>query len=264
MQTPVTIAILSLVAASGPAPVCNRIAAEEARQGVASDGEHVYAVDNSRIGKYRIADGRRVAGWQGDPARFPHLNSCTVHGRELVCAASNYPALPQTSRAEFFDRRTLRHLRSHDFGPTDGSLTVLFRKKHAWWGVLAQYDGKGGQPGKDHSNTRLVRYAAGFREDASWTFPPDALAEIRPQSISGAVARRGGAFLASGHDKPVIYVLMVPRRGRELELTAKIPVTTQGQAIALDPRRPDMLWSISRSQRSLVMSSLRPDGLCPR
>jgi hypothetical protein len=256
------LAVVSLATPSEPAPVCKRIASDEARQGVASDGVHAYAVDNSRIGKYRISDGRRVAGWSGDPARFPHLNSCAVDGARLVCAASNYPALPHASRAEFFDRRTLRHLRSHDFGETDGSLTVIFRNGHLWWAVFAHYDGKGGQPGKDHRATRLVRMDEHFRQEASWTFPPEVLAEISPSSISGAAAGPDGTLIASGHDRPVVYVLDAPRPGAELVLRARIEVATHGQAIGADPRRPAMLWSISRAERAVVMSSLRPDRSC--
>src|SRR3546814_2195672 len=67
------------------------IAAPEADQGVASDRSHVYAIDNYAIGKYDKASGKRVAGWEGDPKLFPHLNSCAVVKAELVCAASNYP-----------------------------------------------------------------------------------------------------------------------------------------------------------------------------
>ena len=76
-------------AEEAPAEVVHRIAAPEARQGVASDGKHVFAIDNNVIAKYRIADDKRLAEWRGDPAQFPHINSCTIASRELVCAASN-------------------------------------------------------------------------------------------------------------------------------------------------------------------------------
>ena len=86
---------LAQEASSPPAErVSLRLSAPEANQGAASDGRFVYAIDNDRIGKYRIDTGKRVAHWQGDRRLFPHMNSCTVAGRELVCAASNYPAVP--------------------------------------------------------------------------------------------------------------------------------------------------------------------------
>ena len=103
---------IALALLTAAAPVALRIPAEEANQGVASDGTYVYAIDNDRIGKYEIATGKRIAGWQGERTLFPHMNSCTVVKHELVCAASNYPAVPQTSAVEIFDTRTLRHLRS--------------------------------------------------------------------------------------------------------------------------------------------------------
>jgi hypothetical protein len=44
-----------------PSPVTLRMTAAEAHQGAASDGTYLYAIDNDRIGKYRIATGEKVA-----------------------------------------------------------------------------------------------------------------------------------------------------------------------------------------------------------
>src|SRR5687767_4369755 len=103
------VAVSAAIAAAQSAPPRAelRISAPEARQGVASDGRFAFAIGNHRIGKYAIASGRRVASWRGDPKRFPHINSCTLVGRELVCAASNYPALPPASSVEVFDANRL-------------------------------------------------------------------------------------------------------------------------------------------------------------
>ncbi len=88
----------------------HRFAAPEARQGAVADRRFVYAIGNSEIALYDKASGRRVRHWQGDPARFPHLNSCIVR-RRLVCAGSNYPAVPMRSMVVWFDRRTLQPVR---------------------------------------------------------------------------------------------------------------------------------------------------------
>lgn len=251
----------ALVAASGPgsatAPVVKRIAAEEARQGVAADRGHVYAVDNNRIGKYRKSDGKRVAQWTGDPALFPHLNSCAMAGGELVCAASNYPAVPQASSAEFFDPKTMRHTRSHAFGITEGSLTVLDWRGGFWWAVFAQYDGKGGEPGKDNRYTQLVKLDAQFRPLARWTFPAEVLKRMAPRSASGASWSRDGMLAVSGHDLPEIYLLSLPEAGTALRLERIVPVATEGQAIDWDPQGEGLMWSISRADRSLVLSDIR-------
>jgi len=245
-----------LIGATEPAPELRRIPAEEARQGVASDGRFVYAVDNSRIGKYRIADGKRVAQWTGDPALVPHLNSCTVVRRELVCASSNYPAVPQISSVEFFDRVTLRHLRSHRFGPTDGSLTALDRHGGAWWAVFAQYDGKGGAPGKDHRATRLARLDEKFAQTGQWRLPPELLARLSPYSVSGASWSSARLLALTGHDRPEIYLVSLPRKPGTAKLEAIVPVATEGQAIDWEPGRRKLLWSISRRDRALVLSDL--------
>ena len=68
MLTAIGLALaLAQPAQPAAAPVERRIQAPEARQGIASDGSFVYAVDNQRLGKYAISTGRRVASWSGDP-----------------------------------------------------------------------------------------------------------------------------------------------------------------------------------------------------
>lgn len=239
-----------------PAPVALTLHADEAHQGVASDGTYVYAIDNNRIGKYRISNGERVAQWTGERRLFPHMNSCTVAERELVCAASNYPAVPQTSAIEFFDLRTLRHLRSVSLGMGPGSLTVVDRHAGKWWAVFANYDGKGGEPGRDHRYTTLVRMDNGFRKEAAWAFPQEVLDRFAPRSCSGASWGPDGRLYVTGHDRPEVYVLRFPEAGSTLELVETLPVSTPGQAIDWDPAIRGRLWSIGREAQSMVASDL--------
>lgn len=246
-------------APSEAAPVSLRLPAPEARQGATSDGAYVYAIDNDRIGKYRIATGKRTAQWQGDRRLFPHMNSCTVVRRELVCAASNYPAVPQTSAVEFFDKVTLRHLRTVSLGFGPGSLTAMDRHGGKWWGVFANYAGKGGEPGRDHRYTLLVRMDDGFRQEAAWTFPPEVLARFLPYSCSGASWSKNGRLFVTGHDRPEIYELGLPTAGSQLELRRTIAIATPGQAIDWDLARPERLWAIDRARGEMVASEL-PDN----
>jgi hypothetical protein len=253
-------ALLALTAASEPAPVERRIAAEEARQGVASDGVHIYAIDNNRIAKYRIADGQKVASWEGPRNLFPHINSCAVVARELACAASNYSALPQTSSIEVFDPRTLKHLRSHSFGITEGSLTVLDWHAGAWWAVFAHYETRGGEPGKDNRYSQLVRMDTRFQPQQRWVFPPEVLALMKPHSASGASWSHDGKLALSGHDLPEIYIVRLPVAGSTLELVETVAVATQGQAIDWDPRVKRRLWTISRPSREVFASRISLGG----
>ncbi|QTD57419.1 hypothetical protein [Parasphingorhabdus cellanae] len=240
--------------AADAAPIARQIDAVEARQGVASDGTHVYALDNNRIGKYRIDTGEKVASWEGDKALFPHMNSCTIVGSELACAASNYPAVPQTSAVEFFDTATLRHVRTVSLGLGPGSLTAMEYRGSKWWAVFANYDGKGGDPTRDHRHTLLVQMNENFQQEQAWTFPPDVLAKFAPKSCSGASWGMNGVLYVSGHDRPELYALKLPQAGSVLELVKTIPIRTRGQAIDWDPVVPNRLWSISRMNEKLVAS----------
>lgn len=231
------------------------IAAPEANQGVAAGRDHVYAIDNSAIGKYDKRTGKRVAAWSGDPERFKHLNSCAVVQAELVCAASNYPDVPMTSTIEIFDARTLRHKRTRDLGRQHGSLTVLDRHRGRWWAVFANYDGRGGEPGRDHRATVLVELDDKFQTLRVIRFPEAVLARFAPRSCSGGTWGRDGLFYASGHDRREVYALRLGTSG--LEHVATLPVPTPGQAIDWDPAAPRTLWSIDRQRRLLVRTALR-------
>lgn len=234
------------------------ISAAEARQGVASDGRYFYAIDNSTIGKYEIESGKRVAEFRGDPEKFPHLNSCTMVQAELVCASSNYPALPYRNTAEFFDPGSMLHLKSVSIPAELGSLTVLTWHDSRWWAFFANYDGKGGAPGRTHRDTALARLGADFSVEAQWTLPAAVLARLAPSSISGASWSNDGLLYASGHDKPEIYAFALPKRGSVLDHAGTVAVASFGQAIDFDPAAPRLLWSIDRKKRLVFATRMPP------
>lgn len=248
--------ILAAAIASAPAVVERRLPAEEAHQGVANDHRRIYAIANDAIGAYDRATGRRVAQWRGDPRLFKHMNSCTVRSRRLVCAASNYPEVPQASAIEWFDTKTLRHVATRSLGPGRGSLTWLDWHDGSWWAAFANYDAKGGEAPRDHRWTTLVRFDAGFVEQGAWLFPPEVLARMAPKSASGGAWNRDGFLYVTGHDRPEIYVLKLPKAGSTLELVTTIRLPTNGQAIAWDARDDRLLWSIERGRKELVASRI--------
>lgn len=244
--------------ALAPVQVISRFPAPEAKQGVAVDAAFIYAVDNSQIARYDRKTGARVAHFKGDPVKFPHMNSCTVIGTELICAASNYPATPMQSQVEVFDPRTLGHLRTIPLGRQPGSLTFVDRRSGAWWAGFANYDGRGGEPGRDHTFTTLVRFDDQWRTLDSWTFPPEVLARMVPGSASGGTFGPDGRLYVTGHDRPELYVLDVPRGGGVLGLVGTIPIAVEGQAIAFDRSAPGVLFGISRAKREVVAMKLPP------
>jgi hypothetical protein len=254
-QTPTGREVPALAAAS----VVGRWPAEEAKQGAVADEHFFYAISNDRLGKYEKTSGRRVAQWQGDPVLYPHMNACSLDGAQLVCAASNFPTLPMASAVEFFDRATLRHLRSVPLPPLPGSLTWIERRGPDWYAGLANYDeGHHGEPGRDHRSTLLVRLDEKFRPTASWHFPEAVLARFAPMSNSGGSWGKDGLLYVTGHDRAEMYALRLPEAGTVLELVAILPIPTNGQAIAWDPSEERRLWSIDRKGRTVVVSQIPP------
>lgn len=233
-----------------------RFPAPEARQGAIADAKSVYAIDNSTIARYDKATGRKTGAWRADPARISHLNSCSLRGRALVCANSNYPQVPMASSVVWVDTRTMRLMRVRDLGRAFGSLTWIEWRKGNWWACFAHYDGRGGEPGYDHRATVLVRYDSNFKALTTYRFPDSVLAQFSPRSSSGGAWSPDGALYVTGHDRREIYALGVPVRGSTLKHIATIATSTSGQAIGWDLSKPRVLWSIDRGTTDLVASSV--------
>lgn len=242
--------------------VTQRWKAPEATQGVAVDASHVYAVANSRIAKYDRASGRKVAEWAGDKARFPHLNACAIIARELVCASSNFPETPMTSAVEIFDPDRMIHLRSVALGQQIGSLTWVDRRDGFWWAAFANYDGKGGEPGRGHAYTQFVKFDDQWRRLEAWSFPASVTQRFSPMSSSGGAWGPDGLLYVTGHDHPELYVLRLPKGGSTLDHVATIKAAIEGQAIAFDKSvktgGPLTLFGISRLNREVVAMRLPP------
>lgn len=251
-----TTLVVSAGAQTGAAKELRRIPAAEANQGVASDARFVYAIEDSRIGKYDKTTGKRVALFEGDPKVFIHMNSCSVVRAELVCAMSNFPNLPQISSVEWFSTTDLKHLRSHSFGPTRGSMTWIDWHDGSWWVCLANYDAKGGDPTRDHTATTLLRYTPDFVEQAAWVFPANVLGSFGHMSASGGRWGKDNLLYVTGHDLPEMYVLQLPKAGARLEYLRSIAIPTDGQAFDWDMANPTHIWTIERKTSEMVESQL--------
>lgn len=241
-----------------PAQTIRRIPADEARQGVAVGPRDVYAVANWTIARYDRKTGKRRARWEGEPARYPHINSCALIRGELVCAASNFPNVPQTSSVEFFDPVTLVHKRTVSLGLGTGSLTWADWHDGHWWAMFANYDGKGGEAPRDHRHTTLIKFDADWRRTESWALPRSILERIAPMSISGGGFRTDGSLWLSGHDLPELYVVRMPDGSATLDHVATVSMEAEGQAIDWDESQPGILWGISRKGRAMLEMRVPP------
>lgn len=261
------LAALSAVAAAAqnpppapPAPaqlpaatLVKRWQAPEARQGVAVDAQHFYAITNSRIGKYRKSDGVKLAEWVGNRIAIRHLNSCLVEKAELICANSNYPQTPMASSVEIFDTRTLKHLRSIPLGVRDGSLTWVEHRGNRWWAAFANYDAQRGYLGRTHRDTKIVIFNADWSELGGYALPDSVLERLPPNSISGGSFGPDGLLYLTGHDAPELYVVRVPKEGPVLEHVATIPALIDGQAWAWDRSAERTIYGITRRSGEVVV-----------
>jgi hypothetical protein len=217
--------------------------AREAHQAAAADERFVYAINNTTVARYDRETGKRVAVSRG-PAR--HLNSGFLHKGKLYCAHSNYPQKPDRSDIKVLDLETMELTTFKDFGESPhGSLTwAVFEDGH-WWCNFARYD-------DENHRTVLVKYDDRWREQGTWTYPPEVVADLGRYSISGAIWR-DGLLLATGHDKQVLYRLRLPEQGDVLEHVDTVPAPFTGQGIADDPKTGGLV-GINRAKRLIVFA----------
>ena len=236
-----------------------RFAAAEARQGVAVDAHHFYAIGNREIGKYDKRTGERVDHYVNPKGGgIHHLNSGIVFAGRLYCANSNYPGVPMLSSIEVFDTETLDHVASHSFGMLPGSATWIDRRDGLWWVGFGNYEGRGGIPGRGTEWTEIALYDDQWRRVGGYGFPVEALEHFGTRSNSGSAFGPDGLLYATGHDEAELYVLRIPEAGPALEFVEVLSVTAEGQGIAWDPSDSRVLYTIVRSTREVVTSRL-PD-----
>jgi endonuclease/exonuclease/phosphatase family metal-dependent hydrolase len=250
MRTISTLSVLLLLATAvvGAEPPIGwnetkRLPAAEAIQAAAADREFYYAVTNDKIAKY-TRDGKRVAESTG-PAK--HLNSAFLFEGHLLCAHSNFPALPEQSEIKLLDTATMQLTTFHDFGNFGGSLTWCVLRENHWWCNFAKY-------GEKNAETFLVKFDRAWKEVGRWTYPESVIKQLGRNSISGGIWYQH-QLLVTGHDDGVFFVLDLPEKGTVLEHIRTVQMPFTGQGFAYDSRDKNLI-GIDRKKRELVMAEL--------
>jgi hypothetical protein len=208
----------------------------EARQGVAVDVHHVYAIVNTIIGKYDKATGELISRWTS-PREGPirHINSCYAADGKLWCANSNFPEVPMGSSIEVIDTETMQHVDSHSLGiMEEGSLTFFEPYQDGFIAGFAHYDAKGGTGYKNSRYGAIATYDAKWRRTGGWLIPESVQARMAPHAASGGSIGPDGLLYLLGHDRTELYVLAKPRLGPVLMHLATIEIAAEGQALAWD------------------------------
>ena len=218
------------------------LSAPEAHQAAAADERFLYAISSTGVAKYDRATGRRLATSSGATT---HLNSGFLHGGRLLCAHSNYPAMPERSEIKSLDLETMQLSTFHRFDEPGGSLVWVLRHDGAWWCNFAKY-------GEDNHQTFLARFDDEWKETGRWTYPASVIRQIGRYSLSGGVWHCG-RLLVTDHDHRRLYELRLPTEGTVLELVATRPAPFTGQGIAIDPATGGLV-GIDRARREVLLA----------
>ncbi len=239
----------------------------DARQGVAVDASHFFAINNTRITMHDKTSGQTTVQWESgtddSSGQLIHLDSGMILDDLLYAAHSNYPNFPMSSSIEIWNANTLEHVDSHSFGTLPGSLTWLDFYQGHWWATFANYDVI--QPGElkpygTTAATTLVKMDRDFTIIEHWLFPSALHERFTPMSNSGGSWGADGFLYITGHDHPEIYVLKIPDKNNDIQWLATVSVPwIEGQGIAWD-RSADgrIMWGIMRSRKKVVRFSI-PD-----
>lgn len=235
--------------------------APEARQGVAADATHFYALVNTAIGKYARSTGKLITRWAAPRGGLiRHLNSCTVLAADLVCAHSNHPEVPHGSSIETWNTADLSHKSSTSLGNRDeGSLTIVEPMKDGWLLGFAHYSDETGVPFKGHDHSQIITTDLNFTRREGFLIPPPIRARMAPQAASGGAIGPDGLLYLFGHTLPELYILARPAMGAELIHLATIDLDAGGQAFTFDPTDPSRIFAIDRPSGTVRVFKL-PDA----
>jgi len=231
----------------------------DARQAVAVDAEHFYAVNNFRITQHDKKTGEPLLQWDGvsdDLGPLIHLDSAMVLEGKLYAAHSNYPIWPMVSSLEVWDTETMEHIESHSFGIQLGSLTWIDRHEGFWWGGFGNYDLVQWGMSKSYGETRMsqiVKMDDQFQILEQWALPAAVLPKMSPMSNSGGSWGDDGFLYLTGHDYPELYVMRIPATSGTLQWVATVHIPgLNGQGIAWDrTEQGRVLWGILKGDQEV-------------
>ena len=233
--------------------------APAAQQAVAVDDSFFYAIGNRVIEKYEKENGNLVRRWEDRTGVFKHLNSGVVIDGKLYCAHSNFPNIPMASSIEIFDTQTLQPVESHSFGIDIGSATWIDWYKGHWYVAFAHYNRFKDQIGKDNRWTQIVRFSPDWHRQAAWILPDELIDRFGSMSNSGGFIMQEGKIYLTGHDFKEIYEMEFPANGYALIWKRTLPAPFEGQGIAADPGDAEIIYGISRSQKTVIEARINKE-----
>lgn len=243
-----------------PTVTLTRFKSDDARQGVAVDAKHIYAISNKRISKLLKSNGILVKSSSPETARkasITHLNSGVIHDGQLYTAHSNWPHPFIRNSIEVWTAENLKHVTTHFLSTDNAYLSWLDHHQGAWWAAFVEYPVVT-QEFTQHNfaelKTRVVKMDDSFRITKRYRFPVALLQRLYPMSNSGASWGPDGCLYLTGHNRSELYVARLPASGDTLHWTATISLPDiEGQGIAWDRDSSEpRLYGIRRSSMEIL------------
>lgn len=230
----------------------------EVNQAIGVDAEHLYAVDNTTIAKYRKDTQELVEVRDYADMGAIHFDSAVVVDGRIYVAHSNYPTWPMTSSLEVFDAETLDHVDSHSFGIQLGSFTWVDQAPDgAWWGGFANYNrvfDRSPMAYGNKYNTQVVRFGPDWRIEEAFVIPDAVVEKFEDMSNSGGSWGPDGNLYLSGHDPAEAYAMQLPEVGSTLRWVGTVPLAIAGQGIAWDRSQPDVIYGFVRETSTVSVN----------
>ncbi len=222
---------------------------KEAKQGVAIDAKHFYAISNSHIGKYKRKTGEKVLS---KSMPFKHLNGGKMIDGDLVVVNNPTGKSARSNALVWLDPTTLNVIDILQLPQIRGSLTWADWAWNKWWVCDAWY-------GKDAKKTTIYCFNEDWILEGYWRLPKQVIEEISPYSLSGG-EWFGEWLCVSGHDKPEMYVLELPTDKIHAKLLKTVPVCFDGQGFSFDRgKKHTYVWGIRRKDSVVVRCAINLD-----
>ena len=230
---------------------CERITAsriydaKEAKQGVAIDSKYFYAINNNSIGKYSRKSGKRVL-YKKVP--FKHLNGGKIVNGDLV-VVNNPAGKPEQNALIWLDPSNLQVVDVMQMSFIQGSLTWFDWAWDKWWVCDARY-------GKKVKDTTIYCFNEQWEPMGFWKIPKSLVGDLEPYSLSGG-AWFGDHLYVSGHDKPEMYLLELPKDKLHAKLIQTVQVCFDGQGFVFERGKGKIyVWGIRRDDSVVVRCSV--------
>lgn len=208
---------------------------KEAKNGVALDGKHFYAISNSCIGKYSRKTGKKVLSKQFP---FKNISGGTFVNGDLVVINNSSKS---GNILIWLDPDTLDIIDTMPVPQVSGTLSWIDWAWDKWWVCDAFFK-------KNVKETSIYCFNQDWVLEGYWKLPKSIVNEIKPESLLGG-AWFGEYLCVMSNDNPEMYILELPEHSLYAKLVKKVQVCFDGRGFALERGKGNVYaWGVQNGR----------------